>query len=238
MEKNKLHGPCTLTGKEVFGSNHFKDLTQEEFKAKYLTGYKGPKTDKLSQNKRRQLRTSDELFEEHVKSFDIISSNGLHDPSVLSHKISRHASVQQRYLEHIQDTPKFSFSFYKKQEKANEQVCECLNYNNIHRGLSFFNAKKQRLCGSSYGKTYYIKDDVSNYSDSAHIDCSKYKLQADSEYVAVSNKIGYSNSCSWYDMTCHLQNVFAPIYNSLGSKESRYSKNYNYPSCKSRFKIT
>ena len=40
--------------KPVFGSNHFKDLTPEEFKAKYLTGYNGPNTDELS---KRNLRT-------------------------------------------------------------------------------------------------------------------------------------------------------------------------------------
>jgi hypothetical protein len=43
--KNERHGPCKLTGKNVFGSNHLKDLTHEEFKARYLTGYTGPRAD-------------------------------------------------------------------------------------------------------------------------------------------------------------------------------------------------
>jgi Cathepsin propeptide inhibitor domain (I29) len=45
QEKNDRHGPCQMTGKAVFGSNHFKDLTQEEFMAQHLTGYTGPRTD-------------------------------------------------------------------------------------------------------------------------------------------------------------------------------------------------
>ena len=47
MEKNRRHGPCKLTKQTVFGSNQFKDLSPEEFKGKYLTGYNGPRTDEL-----------------------------------------------------------------------------------------------------------------------------------------------------------------------------------------------
>jgi hypothetical protein len=47
MEKNRRHGPCKLTKQPVFASNHFKDLTPDEFKTMYLTGYNGPKTDEL-----------------------------------------------------------------------------------------------------------------------------------------------------------------------------------------------
>jgi len=34
--KNKRHGPCKLTGKTVFGSNHFQDLDPTEFRDQYL----------------------------------------------------------------------------------------------------------------------------------------------------------------------------------------------------------
>jgi len=44
-EKNLKHGPCSLTKRHVFGSNHLQDLTEEEFKKQYLTGYTGPKAD-------------------------------------------------------------------------------------------------------------------------------------------------------------------------------------------------
>lgn len=34
--KNERHGPCRKTGKTVFGSNHFQDLTTDEFREQYL----------------------------------------------------------------------------------------------------------------------------------------------------------------------------------------------------------
>jgi hypothetical protein len=39
QEKNERHGPCKLTQQPVFGSTVFQDLTTEEFKSKFLTGY-------------------------------------------------------------------------------------------------------------------------------------------------------------------------------------------------------
>ncbi|OEU13361.1 cysteine proteinase [Fragilariopsis cylindrus CCMP1102] len=53
-EKNRRHGPCTLTKQHVFGSNHFKDLAPEEFQAKFLTGYKGAFTDVLEDKRQEQ----------------------------------------------------------------------------------------------------------------------------------------------------------------------------------------
>ena len=47
QEKNDRHGPCKLTKTPVFGSNLFKDLSPEEFQSRYLTGYKGPRTDQI-----------------------------------------------------------------------------------------------------------------------------------------------------------------------------------------------
>ena len=272
IEKNERHGPCKMTGKAVFGSNHFKDLTPEEFRSKYLTGYTGPKTDKMSEHKKRQLRTSDEFIKEyplHSKQsqpVETLSSDGLHDPSVLSHKIARHPSVQERYLKHIQETPKLSKTYYSKQEKSNQKACLCGSYNNNNnsyynnnnsnyysynnnnyynynsrngnRRLGLFSrnaplfkktyydrSQRKKVCGSSYGKTYY-----NNNNSNGKLDCSKYKLEADFDYNEVSNKRSSTNSCDWYDMTCWLQKVFDPIY-SVASSESRYS-NYNYPSCK------
>ena len=45
-EKNRRHGPCKLTNQPVFGPNRFQDLTHEEFKEQFLTGYTGPTADK------------------------------------------------------------------------------------------------------------------------------------------------------------------------------------------------
>eukprot|EP00980_Cylindrotheca_fusiformis_P008913 scaffold1900_cov123-Cylindrotheca_fusiformis.AAC.39 len=46
-EKNRRLGLSKLTKKAMFGSNHLKDLTPEEFRGKYLTGYNGPRTDEI-----------------------------------------------------------------------------------------------------------------------------------------------------------------------------------------------
>ena len=267
MEKNEQHGPCKLTGNAVFGSNHFKDLTHEEFKAKYLTGYTGPKTDELNdRHNKRKLRTSDKVnemkkreyptHENKAKPNDMLSSNGLHDPSdVKSHHISRHESVQERYLKHIENTPALSKTYYNYEEKQKEKACKCgTSYNSggssssssssksyySSRGLGLFQRKsplfgktyynsyeKQKLCG--YTKTYY--NSGSSSSSSSSLDCSAYRLEADTDYDQLSNHRTSSGSCSnWYDLSCWMQNFFSPIF--LGSyKESLYS-NYNYPSCK------
>ena len=39
IEKNERHGPCMMTGQDVFGSNHLQDLTSDEFKSQFLNGY-------------------------------------------------------------------------------------------------------------------------------------------------------------------------------------------------------
>jgi hypothetical protein len=39
IEKNERHGPCTMTGQQVFGSNHLQDLTTDEFKNQFLNSY-------------------------------------------------------------------------------------------------------------------------------------------------------------------------------------------------------
>lgn len=54
MAKNKRHGKCKMTKQHVFGSNHLKDLSPEEFKSSFLTGYKGPLTDELENHKKLQ----------------------------------------------------------------------------------------------------------------------------------------------------------------------------------------
>jgi hypothetical protein len=54
MEKNKRHGDCKMTKQPVFGSNHLKDLSPQEFKSSHLTGYKGPRTDELENHKKLQ----------------------------------------------------------------------------------------------------------------------------------------------------------------------------------------
>jgi len=261
MDKNEAHGPCKLTGNDVFGSNHFKDLSPEEFQSKYLTGYSGPHTDQMPSNNRRQLRS-----DQHVSKKDIlsilkkgassqhrraeptkhISSNGLHDPSVLSESISRHEDVQERYLKHVQDAPKLSKTYYSAEEKSNQQLCVCgsssSNYNSYNNYNSNGNYRRGRFLKAitekmpKMGKTYYNrseKQQVCGYSrtyyntNQSSVDCSKYKL-SDQRDQETSNEFEYSSQgCTWFDASCWLQSIFTPIYTSSSEK---YYNNYNYPS--------
>lgn len=58
IEKNQRHGPCRLTNQAVFGSNHFKDLSLDEFKTQYLTGYNPPRQEELDQIERQTIPNS------------------------------------------------------------------------------------------------------------------------------------------------------------------------------------
>lgn len=76
--KNERHGPCLLTGKQVFGSNHFQDLTVDEFQLQYLTGY--------------SLKREPVMQGSEPKVYPPIL-----DPSV--HVPNRHPEVHQRILQ-------------------------------------------------------------------------------------------------------------------------------------------
>ena len=82
IEKNRRHGLCKLTKQEVFGSNGFKDLSPEEFKSKFLTGYKGPKTDDIPTEASPNVRQ--------------MSNGQVLNPRV--HKVEYHESVKQRMM--------------------------------------------------------------------------------------------------------------------------------------------
>jgi C1A family cysteine protease len=43
QRKNERHGPCRLTSQPVFGTNHLSDLTEQEFREQYLSGYGVPR---------------------------------------------------------------------------------------------------------------------------------------------------------------------------------------------------
>jgi len=47
LKKNEQHGPCKLTKQAVFGSNHLKDLSHDEFKSTFLSKSTAPTADKL-----------------------------------------------------------------------------------------------------------------------------------------------------------------------------------------------
>jgi len=86
IEKNKVHGPCKVTQKHVFGTNHFKDLTSEEFRSQYLTGYGGPR------------------FVDHLAHTNMHHTNTTSHLHPLSSTYIRHESVHKKYLQHIQNS--------------------------------------------------------------------------------------------------------------------------------------
>jgi len=74
QEKNERHGPCRKTKQPVFGSNHFQDLTTEEFENSYLNAQHTPVSKKL---RKRRLSSG---------------TLGPHLPAL------RHPDIHQRYL--------------------------------------------------------------------------------------------------------------------------------------------
>lgn len=99
IAKNLAHGPCKMTEKQVFGSNHFKDLTAEEFQSKYLTGYTAPREDEELQGQRK-LRHKGILREK----------SRVNDPRT----VVRDQSVQERYLKEIEDVPLIPKEYFEK----------------------------------------------------------------------------------------------------------------------------
>lgn len=113
-EKNIRHGTCSLTKQHVFGTNRFQDLAPEEFKAKYLTGYKGMRADEL---------------EQHIATLppsprNLRKDNGqVLDPKI--HKVNMHESVRQRHLQyHPQAGPVFTASASSVSYGASSPSCD------------------------------------------------------------------------------------------------------------------
>jgi hypothetical protein len=101
--KNERHGPCKLTKQPVFGDNHLKDLTHEEFKAQFLTGYNGPTADALVNHPHQQSPGIRRLSP---------GSGHVLDPT--KHKATIHPTVHERMLKqrrrHETTTPSKSVS--------------------------------------------------------------------------------------------------------------------------------
>lgn len=209
IEKNKRHGPCKMTKQPVFGSNHLKDLSPEEFKAGYLTGYGGPTTDKLGG--RRRLRSDQRAAPRHSRApqTDIVSSDGTQDPRT----ISRHDSVQERYLKHLQEAPLLHKTYYNSNRSAKNLNCY---YSKTYHGGS-----------SNSGSSSWTKNDKSTQRSKR---CNTNYQEA-LDVTHVSNARKSSRSCRWYDISCWLKGIFLPIYGSSnsGSDEPEYDGE-SYPS--------
>ena len=208
---------------DVFGSNHFKDLTTEEFQSKYLTGYTGPKTDEISERKllRSDQRKSTKVQPLHRRatSFeDVVSSSGMHDPT----KIIRHPSVQERYLKQMQDAPLLHKTYYQRNKNCNNGENSYYS-SNSNSGSS---TSSTGYWNGRFLKTYYDKNKKSQNKS----ECNKNRWKEADSSNQVSNQM--SSSCSWFEVSCNLKRLFSPIYGSIaGNSESKYSDSYSYPSC-------
>jgi hypothetical protein len=90
IEKNEIHGPCRLTKQPVFGTNHFKDLSPDEVKAKFLTGYNPPRQEELDERERQ-------LNPQKRKLGSACHSDKTLKPGF--HRVKMHDSLKQRFLQ-------------------------------------------------------------------------------------------------------------------------------------------
>jgi Cathepsin propeptide inhibitor domain (I29) len=88
--KNERHGPCKMTGKTVFGSNHFQDLTEAEFKSQYLNGY--------------NLKREPSFKHAEPKQQPVVL-----DPRVIVP--NRHPDVHRRILQHQEQSPLYTLNY-------------------------------------------------------------------------------------------------------------------------------
>eukprot|EP00574_Skeletonema_japonicum_P000220 CAMPEP_0201740594 /NCGR_PEP_ID=MMETSP0593-20130828/46383_1 /ASSEMBLY_ACC=CAM_ASM_000672 /TAXON_ID=267983 /ORGANISM="Skeletonema japonicum, Strain CCMP2506" /LENGTH=689 /DNA_ID=CAMNT_0048234913 /DNA_START=428 /DNA_END=2497 /DNA_ORIENTATION=- len=107
--KNRMHGPCRLTGKAVFGHGPFSDLSPDEFREKYLTGYHGPKFHK----KKAEAAQVSQSMRGTPPSQE--STGQIIPPPVAS--LKRHPNIQRKLEEHVSSKYHGSFvsgcrSFY------------------------------------------------------------------------------------------------------------------------------
>lgn len=109
-EKNRLHGPCKLTGQAVFGSNHFQDLTDEEFYQKHLTGYTAtvlPSSQNDNTNHYGNTIHDDVIMKPnpYTNVQYLRSTTTMHREQLLPlrdpiHGVTRHPTVQEKFVHH------------------------------------------------------------------------------------------------------------------------------------------
>jgi len=110
VEKNMKHGRCKLSNQHIFGDNHFKDLTQEEFKAQFMAGYNGPHTNELQGEHRNIERTDEVLRRRRAKTTPLgqQSRKTAEAPLDPLSDVDRHPEVQRAYEKHFQSSPRLS----------------------------------------------------------------------------------------------------------------------------------
>ena len=91
QKKNKIHGPCRLTGNAVFGHGPFSDLSPDEFRAKYLTGYHRP----------REYKQGEVQASGTTRGFPLSRrTKGEILPPVVG-SVKRHPTIQRKLDEHV-----------------------------------------------------------------------------------------------------------------------------------------
>jgi C1A family cysteine protease len=90
QKKNKIHGPCRMSGRAVFGHGPFSDLSPDEFREKYLTGYHRPRFHKEKKQEATQAS----------KTMRVISPNRRATGEIIG-SVKRHPSIQRRLDEHV-----------------------------------------------------------------------------------------------------------------------------------------
>lgn len=214
-KKNQRHGPCKLTKQNVFGSNLFKDLSPEEFKSRYLTGYKGPKTDELEMPMQQlKVGTKSRVHKITPGSGMVFDVENRGDWRTAA---QRHPDVQKRYLEHV------------KASEMGKKYIEHWDHPNRNQSNYTFSS----LMGKKYIEHWdHPNRNQSNYSwypDSVVLATLTLREKA---YYEEKLKAFYDNlSCNWYDVSCWLRYVVDNYgyFVGIGTMEPAYDSE-SYPS--------
>lgn len=105
QKKNKLHGPCRLTGVRRFGHGPFSDLSPEEFRDKYLSGYSRPREipDKGRGESAQLSGTTRSISLSRRTTGEIM-------PPALG-SVKRHPTIQRKLEAHVGVSHKYQASF-------------------------------------------------------------------------------------------------------------------------------
>ena len=105
QKKNKLHGPCRLTGVRRFGHGPFSDLSPEEFRDKYLSGYSRPREipDKGRGESAQLSGTTRSISLSRRTTGEIM-------PPALG-SVRRHPTIQRKLEAHVGVSHKYQASF-------------------------------------------------------------------------------------------------------------------------------
>ena len=218
IKKNQRHGPCKLTNKPVFGSNMFKDLSTEEFKAKYLTGYNGPKTDELDAPMQllKVLGKNGEGSKVHKTtpgSGMVLDAENRGD---FRTAVERHPEVQKRLLEYLHMS-----------EMGKKYIEHWDHPNRNQSNVSWYNQMGKKYI-EHWDHSYRNQTNTSWYTDAV----TEATLALREKEYFRKFKAFYDNGiCNWYDVSCWLRWVvdkYGYYVGFTGTMEPAYDSD-SYP---------